>query len=85
MFEIYSKPDCPNCDIAKALLESKGLSYVEHKLDVGQVKTEGAKYFTVDQLQKRVPNARTVPQIFSNVNGTPVLVGGLEALKKHLA
>lgn len=80
MFKIYSKPACPNCDKAKALLDMKGLPYVEYKLDVGQVKEEGGNYFTVDQLQKLVPNARTVPQIFNDGE----LIGGFEALQQYL-
>jgi glutaredoxin len=85
MFEIYSKPACTNCDQAKALLQSKGLDFVEHQLDVGQVKDASVKYFTVDQLQQLVPGARTVPQIFQKTGDEAVLIGGWEALKRHLA
>lgn len=80
MFKIYSKPQCPNCDKAKAYLDSKGVPYQEFKLDVGQVKEDGVSYFTVETLQKLVPGARTVPQIFDDEK----LVGGFEALVRYL-
>ena len=85
MFNIYSKPHCPNCDKAKAYLDSKGIPYQEFKLDVGQVKEDGVSYFTVEALQKLVPGARTVPQIFQKTGDEAVLIGGWEALKRHLA
>ena len=64
MFEIYSKPGCSFCEQAKQLLDSKGLPYNEHILDVGQVKEPGVSYYTVEQLHKLVPGARTVTKIF---------------------
>jgi glutaredoxin 3 len=80
MFEVYSKPGCSHCDNAKALLKRKGLEYCEHILDVGQPKVEGVSYYTVPQLHQKVPGAKTVPQIFEGSS----LIGGFEALKKHL-
>lgn len=80
MFKIYSKPQCVNCDKAKAYLDSKGIPYKEFKLDIGQIKEDGVSYFTTDQLQKLVPGARTVPQIFDD----ETLVGGFEALVRYL-
>lgn len=85
MFEIYSKPGCTYCDQAKALLESKGLPFNEHILDVGQLKKDGVSYYTVNQLQQLVPGAKTVPQIFESLAGTPELIGGYDALKKYLS
>jgi len=79
MYHIYSKPNCPYCVKAKFLLDSKKLAYVEYVLDVGQVKDPNVNYFTVPQLQKLVPEARTVPQILENDK----LIGGFEALQKH--
>ena len=80
MYEIYSKPNCDFCVKAKTLLESKGLEYAELIIDIGQTKEEGLTYATVAQLKQRVPNARTVPQIFHNGK----LIGGFDALKLSL-
>jgi glutaredoxin len=81
MFTIYSKPNCSYCEQAKALLTRAGLPYEELILDVGQVKDPTKTYTTVPALKQRVPSAQTVPQIFHGDE----LVGGFEALKRHLS
>lgn len=53
--EIYTKWGCPYCVRAKALLDSKGVSYQEHDITFGGPKR--------DEMVQRVPAARTVPQI----------------------
>jgi glutaredoxin len=68
---VWSKYHCPFCDQAKALLEAKGIQYVEKKIGDG---------FTKEDLLEAVPHARTVPQIFLNDE----LVGGFTELKKKL-
>lgn len=65
MFTVYSKPNCPFCDKAKALLELKGMQYQERIIDVGQPKAEGKVYVTVQELKEKVPTAKSVPQIFN--------------------
>ena len=64
---VYTKTNCPWCDQAKALLESKGVTYntinVESHPD--------AREFLVDQ------GLRSVPQIF---NGTKLIQGGYQGL-----
>ena len=80
MYTIYSKPGCAHCETAKQLLETKGLPFKVTELDVGQVKVPGQDYYTIHQLTARVPNAKTVPQIFKDDE----LVGGLNGLKKQL-
>lgn len=80
MFTVYSKPGCPACDNAKALLQSKQLDYEEIVLDIGQEKDPSKRYSTIEYLKKLVPSARTVPQIFKD----GVLVGGFDSLKMHL-
>lgn len=80
-FTIYSKPNCPYCVKAKDLLTLKGETYIEYVLDVGQVKEQHTQYYTVQQLQKLVPNARTVPQIFVNNE----LIGGFDALQRYIS
>ncbi len=67
---IWSKLCCPFCDQAKALLEKKGIDFVEYKIGEG---------YTKEQLLEAVPNARTVPQIFLDDK----LIGGFTELKKY--
>ena len=80
MYTIYSKESCSYCDRAKELLTQKGLSYNEKILDVGQTKLEPSNYYSVAELQSKVPGARTVPQIFEG----DILIGGFDALKQKL-
>lgn len=80
MFLVYSKPQCPYCDQAKALLTAKGLPYQEIILDVGQSKEEGKTYMPVQAFKEQYPLAKTVPQIFKD----EVHIGGFVELKKHL-
>ena len=54
--EIYTKWGCPYCTRAKALLDSKGVSYEEYDVTLGGPKK-------VEMLE-RAPDARTVPQVF---------------------
>jgi glutaredoxin 3 len=68
---IWSRYNCPFCDQAKALLESKGIPFEEKKIGDG---------FTKEQLLEAVPTARTVPQVF--IDGK--LIGGFTELRAHL-
>ena len=52
---VWSKPACPYCNKAKALLKAKGIEYEEKNI------AEGHK---IQDLLELVPNARTMPQIF---------------------
>jgi len=51
---VFSKPDCPYCDAAKRLLDSKDLSYEEFVI--------GSDVQREDFI-KRFPNVKTVPFI----------------------
>ncbi|MCJ1960181.1 glutaredoxin 3 [Novosphingobium mangrovi (ex Hu et al. 2023)] len=53
--EIYSKWGCPYCVAAKALFDQKGVAYEEYDITMGGPKR--------DEMEARVPGARTVPQI----------------------
>ena len=64
---VYTRDDCPFCDRAKALLESKGVAYNTINIEV---LTE-AREFLLDQ------GLRSVPQIF---NGTTLIQGGFQGL-----
>ena len=68
---VWSKEQCPYCDQAKALLESKGIEFEERKIGVNATKEE---------LLAEVPNARSVPQIFMGEHH----IGGFDQLKKYL-
>ena len=80
MFTVYSKPACPACDQAKALLEAKGLQYDVISLDIGQPKIPTEKYITRDELLAKIPGARTIPQIFQDGQ----YIGGFTELKTTL-
>ena len=66
---VWSKPNCPYCDRAKALLTQKGIVYEERSIGNG---------WTKEQLLASVPTARTVPQIFLDEE----YVGGYDNLKE---
>jgi len=67
MLSVYTKANCPFCDQAKMLLESRGISY--NTINVEE-DTE-AREFLLEQ------GLRSVPQIF---NGTTLLPGGYQGL-----
>lgn len=67
MITVYTKDQCPFCDRAKALLESKGIEY--KTVHVG--KDECAREFLMDQ------GLRSVPQIFKD---GVLLPGGYQGL-----
>ena len=52
--KIYSKPQCPYCDMAKRLAEQKGYDLSYKMLD---------EDFDRDTLMETFPGARTFPQI----------------------
>lgn len=73
--ELYTKPNCPYCVKAKALLEKHGISYVERDAVAER-----------EQLIERVTNdtgnaPRTVPQIY--LDGA--YIGGYDQLNAHLS
>lgn len=81
MYTIYSAPGCTFCEQAKSLLKNKGLQFKELVLDVGQLKAEGTAYISRDEFKAKLPNVRTVPQIFLGESK----IGGFDDLKKSLA
>jgi glutaredoxin 3 len=64
---VYTKNNCPYCDRAKALLESKGVAYKSINIE----EDTDARSFLVDQ------GLRSVPQVF---NGTTLIQGGYQGL-----
>jgi glutaredoxin 3 len=77
MYTIYSKPTCPFCDQAKALLEKNNIPFQVIMLDVGQLKVPEEQYISRTDLMNKFPNARTVPQI---MNGEEY-IGGFRELQ----
>jgi glutaredoxin 3 len=71
MIEIYGKPQCPYCDKAKMLCETRGYKYIYKSLDTD---------FTREELLEQFPNARTVPQII--INGDKI--GGYNELVSYI-
>lgn len=85
MFHVFSKPNCPFCDQAKALLDSKGLPYQEFILDVGQPKDDGKTYVSREKIIETFPGARTMPQI-ALVEGSDFKpIGGFVELRGMLS
>ena len=72
MYEIYSKVDCSNCDIAKRLLVEENLEHVTKILDV---------HFTREDIYKVAPlSHRTFPVIIKD----GVYLGGLRQLREDI-
>jgi glutaredoxin-related protein len=67
---VYSKDNCPFCDMAKNWFKSKGYEFTEHRI--------GHNGFTREMLLEAVPTARTVPQIVIDEK----LIGGWDDLRK---
>jgi glutaredoxin 3 len=67
MIKVYSKPNCPYCDMAKQLLESKGVAFEAVDISVDSE----ARQMLMDA------GFRSVPQIY---NGTTHIPGGYQGL-----
>ena len=68
---IYSKAQCPYCDRARMLLNSKGIGFTEQKLN---------EDFSREYLLEQFPNAKTFPVVV--IDGFHI--GGYTELYKHL-
>lgn len=87
MYTVYSKPACPACNQAKALILAKGLSYCEIILDVGQPKQEGVEYIAREEFLTRFPTTRTVPLITRTDGPNDArceFIGGIAELRQTL-
>ena len=71
LYKIYSKPDCPHCDKAKELLNSKSLSYEE--VVVGED-------IPREEYLDMIPGFTTVPGIWYQ----GVFIGGYSELQSFL-
>jgi glutaredoxin len=79
-FIVYSKPACPFCDQAKALLKAQGHEFKTLNIDVGQPRVEGETYVAREEFLSSFPGQRTVPLI---LEGT-TKIGGFAELKTYL-
>ena len=68
---VWSKPACPYCTKAKALLKMKGIEYEEKNIAEGH---------NIQDMLALVPNARTMPQIWLDDQH----LGGYHELEKKL-
>jgi len=68
---VWTKPGCTFCDMAKSLLQQKGIEYEERNIGSG---------WTKEQLLEAIPSARSVPQIVLNNE----YIGTYEHLKVFL-
>jgi glutaredoxin len=72
MLTVYSKNNCPFCDRAKQLLESKGVPFTEVNIE----KDPESRQMLVDK------GLRSVPQIF---HGYELIPGGFNGLNAQSA
>lgn len=70
MIEIYGKPNCPQCEEVKTMLDMNGMDYKYYTLD---------KDFTRDELFEQFPTARTFPQVKDNGD----VIGGIDEFKLY--
>ena len=70
-FEIYTKDECPYCQLAKTELQKVGAFFSEQKL---------YRDFTREQILEKFPSAKTFPIIV--LDG--FVLGGYTQLKEHL-
>jgi glutaredoxin 3 len=77
---IYSQPNCAYCEQSKALLKSKGIDFTELILNVGQKQEVGKTYVPLTHLKDKLPEAKSVPQIF---NGK-YHIGGFAELREYV-
>lgn len=69
--EIFTGPGCRYCIAAKQLLAAHNLPFVERDVSYPEVR---------DEMQRRLPHARTIPQIFVGDEH----VGGYDDLNHRL-
>ena len=70
---VYGKDNCPFCVKAKHLLESKNEQFEYLTLD---------KDYSKEELLELVPNARTVPQVWLEMNDELFYIGGYMELEQ---
>lgn len=71
MLKIYTKPDCPNCQIVEQHCMIRGLSYIKINLNTPEALAE---------FKTQYPTVRAVPFILDDSG----VIGGITAFKTWL-
>lgn len=71
MLTVYSKPNCPHCELAKSWLDSNKIEY-----DVIDISSDTS---ALDMLREH--GHKSVPQLY--LNGEVIVPGGYEGLKNQ--
>ena len=80
MYKVFSKPACPYCDKAKALLSKLDIPYEEYKLGSGMSGGDNKYEVTIDQMFEMIgKQVRSMPQIMEDDK----LIGGYTDLREH--
>ena len=64
MLTVYSKPSCPQCDIAKTELKKHGISFDEVEVDYGQSTVKSTIART--EFMEKFPGVRSLPHIVTD-------------------
>ena len=83
-FTVYSKPNCPQCVQVKNKITATNNTYDEIQLDVGQEKESGKSYITRELLFQVFPDAKAMPLISFEKDGTILKIYSMTELLKHL-
>lgn len=81
MITVYSKPNCPQCDVIKKWLSVNSFEYSEIIFDIGQPHEDNKTYIPVKEFKALYPHVQSAPQVV--IDGE--LIGGVSATKDHLS
>tara|TARA_B100001115_G_C15569955_1_gene271945 strand:- start:194 stop:475 length:282 start_codon:yes stop_codon:yes gene_type:complete len=80
MYKVFTKPSCPYCVKAKALLSKLDIPYEEYKLSSSMSGSDGEYTVTIDQMYEMIgKQVRSMPQIMKD----DTLIGGYTDLREH--
>tara|TARA_Y100001938_G_scaffold89037_1_gene121930 strand:- start:407 stop:694 length:288 start_codon:yes stop_codon:yes gene_type:complete len=80
MYKVFTKPSCPYCVKAKALLDKLNIPFEEYKLSTSMSGGEGEYTVTIDQMFEMIgKQVRTMPQIMNDDKH----IGGYTDLREH--
>ena len=80
MYKVFTKPSCPYCVKAKALLSKLDIPYEEYKLSSSMSGSDGKYTVTIDQMFEMIgKQVRSMPQIMKD----DTLIGGYTDLREH--
>ena len=80
MYKVFTKPSCPYCVKAKALLDKLNIPFEEYKLSTSMSGSDGEYTVTIDQMFEMIgKQVRSMPQIMKD----DTLIGGYTDLREH--